>query len=185
MDRRDLIIEIVNTYGLEVVERDLDLVRQITNYITKSKVHMITTPAFLHNESCQIFTNGETSIFHLNEKIFDFSNWKSENCKKEIISVPNEQLQKYFDFFKSKYKTYISPFTIRYSDNEAVISLINSGRIGRISINEAKLLDLLLEKPKMKLSQVRDELVLYAESEKGYAYIYGKSDGGHQYLLTK
>ena len=174
------ILELIDKYGIEEIEKLIDLKKEILNYIKDTKkIHAINVEPkkIVYNEdNKQIFTNQRTSIFCLNEKILNFNNLKlsSESFSKQIELVKEDEISKYFE----KGKIYLGDSY--YTD----VSLVNSNGfvyykiftdLTTISLNEYKLIKLLLKNPKMYAACKSS--TLYVEGENGYAYVLGEKSG--------
>ena len=178
---RDILLELLKVYNIEDIQKELNKYEELSQYITDTKkIYSINeTPRhFMYKEenNTQIFTNERTSIFFLNEKILNFEKLKldSKIFVSQMSIVKPDELQKYLDTSKIYYGNTYSE--VRYKNDSGIIS-----NKYIFSINEYKLIRLLLENPTLYISGINP--VLYAKGENGYAYILGKSD--EQQLILK
>lgn len=183
---RDILLELLNKCSTEELQKELDIYKEIFEYIkeTKKSYTINANPRnFLYNEenNTQIFTNQRTSIFCLNDKIFDFDKIKLNQkiSSNQIELAKQEEINKYFDTSK------------RYFGDSwySSVSLVNSNgltyykifeELTTISLNEYKLIKLLLKNPKIYASCKNS--ILKVEGENGYAYVLGYKNGGQLIL---
>jgi len=178
---KDILLELLNQCNIEELQKELDTYKEIFEYIKETqKIYTINANPrnFLYNEenNNQIFTNQRTSIFCLNDKIFNFYKLKlNEKISSNHIELAKQnEISKYFDTSK------------RYFGDSwySSVSLVNSNgltyyKIGEeltsISLNEYKLIRLLLKNPKIYASCKNS--ILKVEGENGYAYVLGDKKG--------
>ena len=177
---RDIVLELLSKCNVEELEKELDIYKELLKYIeeTKKTYAINEKPRnFLYNEenNTQIFTNERTSIFCLNEKLLNFEKLKLDPKipVSQITIAEPEELQKHFDTSKRYYGGAYSKVTA-YNNREIISSE------DFFSVNEYKLIRLLLKNPELYISSVRP--VLYAKGENGSAYVLGRRNN-QQFLF--
>ena len=178
---RDIFLELIREYNIDELQKQLDNYRELSQYIAETKkTYAINEKPrrFIYNEenNTQIFTNERTSIFFLEEKILNFEKLKldSKIFVSQISIVKPEELQKYLDTSIRYYGNAYSP--VKYTNDRGIVSDKDF-----FSINEYKLIRLLLKNPKLYTSY--NNSVLHAKGENGYAYVLGKRN--NQQLLLR
>lgn len=178
---KNILLDLINEHGINELEKVLNITKEILNYIQEIKTTYTINESsrkllYIEENEKQIFTNCRTSIFCLNEKIFNFEKLKlnPKILPRKIELSKKENIDKFFDTSK------------RYFGNSwySSVSLINDHgftyyKIGEelttISLNEYKLIRLLLKNPKIYVSCKNS--ILKAEGENGYAYVLGYKKG--------
>lgn len=182
MDKQ--LVELINKYGLDELEQMIELNKLFIEHMISKESYDFKTPTlFCETESGQIFSNGKTSLFYLNKKIFDtdiLKYSKLERKRKIIIAKPEdfneflETMNRYKKGWYSSAKTidfggpYVDVFT---EDGES------------FSKSAYKLLNILLQNPKTYISVGSIAPVMFAENEHGKAYIIGKKEKEGQTIL--
>jgi len=174
---RDILLELLNKYNKEEIQKELDKYKEILNYINNTeKLFAINCEPrhFLYTEenNTQIFTNQRTSIFSLNEKTLNFEKLKLDSkikVSQMSIAKPDE-LQKYFDtskrYFGHAYSKVID------TDDKEIVCGISCDKVS-FSVNECKLIRRLLKNP--KIYESCENSIIYATGENGFAYVLGKT----------
>jgi hypothetical protein len=80
-------------------------------------------------------------------------------------------MEKYFN--KSK-QLFGNDFTQTISIHKDKLSLLDNSNLDTISINEYKLIKMLLEE--VKIYKSSENPIIYAEGKNGYAYVLGRKD---------
>ena len=178
---RDILLELLREYNIDELQKELDNYKELSQYISETiKTYTINakTRQFIYNEenTTQIFTNERTSIFFLNEKTLNFEKLKldSKILVSQMSIVNPEELQKYLDTSIRYYGNAYSP--VKYTNDRGIVSDKDF-----FSINEYKLIRLLLKNPVLYTSCINP--VLYAKGENGYAYVLGKRN--NQQLILR
>lgn len=178
---RDIFLELIREYNIDELQKELDNYRELSQYIAETKkTYAINekTRRFIYNEenNTQIFTNERTSIFFLNEKILNFEKLKLDPkiFVSQMSIVKPEELQKHLDTSKRYFGNAYSE--VKGTNDRGIISEEDF-----FSINEYKLIRLLLKNPKLYTSC--NNSVLHAKGENGYAYVLGKRN--NQQLLLR
>lgn len=178
---RDILLELLREYNIDELQKEIDKYRELSQYVAETKnTYTINekTRHFIYSEqnNTQVFTNERTSIFFLEEKILNFEKLKLDS--KIFISkmriVKPEELQKYIDTAIRYYGNEYS--SVKCTNDRGIISNKDF-----FSINEYKLISLLLKNPKLYTSC--NNSVLYAKGENGYAYVLGRRN--NQQLLLR
>ena len=178
-----ILMELINKYGLNDLKKQIELNDQLYEYICCSQYKTINKNyCFSYNEDNkkQMFTNGRTSVFYLNEKILDFDSFKLSkgNSDIKLSLVDSNEFSMIFDENAKSFDFYQSPTYLSEEDDLKFSTIYYE--TSKISLNEYKLLKLLLDNPKIYIS--RNTPAIYAESEKGHAYVMGRTNK-IQYLL--
>lgn len=175
----NIILELINKYGVEELKKIIEMYEYLLTYIyeTKTKYEINSKSRFfLYNENNnQVFTNERTSIFYLNNKIFNLNKLKLNDniTSSQIVSVETDGIQKYFDKSKKIFGNSFSQTTLKNSNGSIFYN--SKGVMGTISLTEYKLIKLLLKNPKVYTSCKNS--AIYAEGENGFAYVLGNKDG--------
>lgn len=184
MNLNDLKIlsNLIKTYGVVNIENFLEANKLFIEYMNEpehsySKIKTVDSlyaERDLRDDKRQMFTNGETSVFCLNEKTLDFTILDTDGNMyppSKLSSV--NKIEEYVEQAKTLLGDSIIPVSLILSNG--VVLVEGYGGVSAINVNETKLAELLLKSPKMYVSRINP--VLYAESDKGYAYILGKKFG--------
>ena len=172
MDELDkkMISDLISKYGIEKVEWLIKVNEQLLNYMGDSNRN-IKSKLCCETLNSQIFTNGLTSIFYLNKKQLDFNLLKQ--LTNPPIFVEKNELDKYF--VKSNDLFGDAKLSISITAEKSLIYFKKLKEdMETISVNEYKLLRLLLKNPEIYASL--KNTIIYAESEQGYAYILTKKN---------
>lgn len=177
-------IELVNKYGYKKVLWMLEVNKQFLDYMNNqdSIIANRNKNIKLCNETDngQLFINGRTSVFYLNDKILDFDILKSNELEQKYTYADEDEIKKYFNRAQQLFG---SAETITTIKEGYVLPFINKidGSIETMSLNEYKLIHLLLDEAKIYTS--RKHSIIYAESKKGYAYVLTKASGSQSQLV--
>lgn len=169
-----LTTQLINKSGIFDVKKFVEINEQMLTYIYNTRFKDTTNEnqaSFLYNESDKtIFTNSKTSVFCINKKLVNLNLLVKNKAVSlsDSLSIDPKQMEKYFD--KSK-KLFGDNFQQVTSTHKNKFILENETTI---SLNEYKLINLLLENAKIYLS--KENPIIYAEGENGYAYVLGKKD---------
>ena len=176
MNELDIFIttQLINKNGIFDVKKIIEINEQMLTYIYNTRFK--DTPnenkvSFLYNESDKtIFTNEKTSIFCINKKIVNLNLLVRNKAiySSNSLSVDPIEIEKYFDESRMLFGKDSTQVTSTHKDKFILEDETT------ISLNEYKLIKLLLENAKIYLS--KENPVIYAESEHGYAYVLGKKD---------
>lgn len=176
MNELDILLttQLINKCGIFDVKKFVEINEELLTYIYNTRFIDETRkkqPAFLYNEGNNtVFTNEKTSVFCINKKLVNL-NLLAKNkiiSSSETALVEPAEIEKYFNQSKKLFGT----------DSKIVTSIEKNKFIledeTTISINEYKLIKLLLENAKIYMSEKNP--IIYAEGDNGYAYILGKKD---------
>lgn len=174
----NVLTQLINECGIIEVEKVVQLNKEIITYIYNTRFKETINaeqPSFVYNENnnCQMFTNEKTSVFCINEKIVNLNLLvanKDIKLSKSVFVEPIE-MQKYFDKSKQLFGNNFQQVRSIHADK---FILSNNCNTETISINEYKIIKLLLKNPKIYASLKNS--IIYAEGENGYAYVLGKKD---------
>lgn len=180
---KKIVSELINKYGLEKVMWMLEVDKEFLNYMKYSgSVSINSSPVtklYCETDDSQIFTNGTTSIFYLNEKILDFD--LLNQLSQQPVSTNTEEMNKYMD--TANYYMGYARLSISLNDDHGLVCVKKFDQdLETISHNEFRLLRLLLKRPSIHAS-VQNQII-YAEGENGYAYVLTKKRN-QQLLLYK
>ena len=176
-----IVMNLINQYGLDEIYETLNLNKEFIDHMIAVNSYDFNTPTlFCETENGQIFSNGKTTLFYLNKKVFNptILNYSKLDKRREVIVVKPEYFDQYLEKIK-QYKgswhtqkdvTVNTPFTTVYTNDDE-----------QFSKNAYKLLKMLLKNPKIYISSSHVP-VMFAENEHGKAYILGKTKEG-QYIL--
>lgn len=183
MEKKDLneLTQLINKYGIFDIKKLVDVNEQLLTYIYNTRFNNTINEkqsSFLYTETnnSYMFTNGKTSVFCINKKLINLS-LLTQNIALELspsLYVSPEEIYPFFgktkDLFGYQHKECM------LENNETfILNGKESNEIERISINEYKLIKLLLENAKTYISL--KNTIMYAEGDNGYAYVLGKKDG--------
>lgn len=163
---KKIILNLINTYGIKELENIIELYKELINYYNE-RDQFNSTKCYYENNANQIITNGRSSVIYLNERIIDFEMLKSKDLKEVPKCVEKETIEEYLE----KGKRYFGDarMNVSLTDDRGFIFYKNlKEEACQISLNEYKLIRLLLKNPIMYAS-IKNS-VLYLESEKGHAY---------------
>ena len=166
LEELKLLSKLIHSCGVKEIERIIDSNSTFLKYLNNFDLTL-----FNENDNKQIITNQQTSVFYLNERVIDYD-FVKESITDSLLKVTNDQeIYKYFNRANELFgneKTKIS--IVNYSG----MVIGSCANIDKINITDAKLMELLLKKPEIYAS--KENSILYAESEKGYAYILGSKN---------
>ena len=165
-DKR-IFTKLINKYGIKELEWLIESNKELLNYMIESKEKKI----FFENLNEQIFTNGNTSVFYLNQKKLDFDILKQVDNPPTLVG--KDEINKYFEKSEKLFGNWKSPIYLK-NDHGLVFYKNLKEELITITLNEYKLLKLLLKSPKIYAS-LKNTLI-YAESEYGHAYILSKKN---------
>lgn len=178
MEQKDnkIISELINKYGIEKVKRMIDLDNEFIDYMSNPGKFIINRKQepklYCETENSQIFTNGLTSIFCLNNKELDFNLLKSLTLQPTLVEL--NEINKYIERANDLFGC--ARTSVALTNDKGLVYLKKLKEdIETLSLNEFRLLFLLLDDPIMYASL--KNTMLYAESEKGYAYILTRKNG--------
>ena len=177
MEEKDnkIISELINKYGIEKVKRMIKLDNEFIDYMSNPGKFIINRKQepklYCETENSQIFTNGLTSIFYLNNKELDFNLLKQLTLQPTLVE-PNE-INKYLEKSNDLFGNARTSVTLTNDHGLVYLKKLKED-IETFSLNEFKLLFLLLKDPIIYASL--KNTMIYAESEKGYAYILTKKN---------
>ena len=175
------LIGLINQYGLNEVYRILNLNKEFIEHMIEINNYDFKTPTlFCETENGQIFSNGKTSLFYLNKKVFDpnILNYSKLEKKRDVVIAQPEDFNQYLEKIKQYKGTWYTqkdvnvnnPFTTVYTKDDE-----------QFSKNAYKLLKMLLQNPTIYISSSHVP-VMFAENEYGKAYILGRTNEG-QYIF--
>ena len=176
------IVNLINQYGLDEVYNYLDLNKEFIEHMIEINKYDFQTPTlFCETENGQIFSNGKTSLFYLNKKIFDTSilNYIKLEKKREVILAQPEDFNEYLEKIKQYKGSWYGQEALTVNDSCRTVYTKDFEK--QFSKNAYKLLKMLLKNPTIYISADRIP-VMFAENEHGKAYIVGKNKEG-QYVL--
>lgn len=180
---KKIVSELINKYGLEKVMWMLEVDKEFLNYMKYSgSVSINSSPVsklYCETDDSQIFTNGTTSIFYLNEKILDFD-LLNQLSQQPVFDEINE-VNKYIDTANHYLGDAMLSTSLTNDHGFVYLKKFNEDS-ETISYNEFRLLELLLKKPTIQASLKNQ--IIYAEGENGYAYVLTKKNN-QQLLLYK
>lgn len=157
-----LLSSLIHSYGVDEINRIIDSNVEFLNYLEATEKEIL----YSENHIFQSFTNCNSSIFCLNEQTIDYELIKNKlNTNKNSDKKIQEYIIQSKDWFG---KNSVKASLVNYAG--MVIS--SNSAIDSISVLDAKLINLLLGKPVIYAS--KHNPILYAESDKGYAYVLGK-----------
>ena len=169
-----LTTQLINKNGIFDIKNFVELNEQLLTYIynTRFKGPFVKKQSsFLYNQDNNIiFTNETTSVFCINKKLVNLNllvRNKAINSSNSLLVDPRE-IEKYFDKSRMLFGNDSTQVTSTHKDKFILDDETT------ISLNEYKLIKLLLENAKIYLS--KENPIIYAESEHGYAYVLGKKD---------
>ena len=155
-----LLSNLIHSYGVDEINRIIDSNVEFLNYLKQSEKNIL----YNENNNIQTFTNCSSSVFFLKEKILDYELIKDKIKEEKVNNIQNYIEQSKIWFGKNNPKAMLV--------NYAGMVISCNTAIDTISVLDAKLIELLLGKPNIYAS--KHNPILYAESEKGYAYVLGK-----------
>lgn len=173
---KKIILNLINTYGIKELDTIIELYKELINYYNE-RDQFNSTKCYFENNTNQIITNGRSSVIHLNERIIDFEILKSKELKEIPKSVEKETIEEYIETGKRYLGDAIMKVSL--SNDRGFIFYKNiKEETCQISLNEYKLIKLLLKNPIM-YSSIRNS-VIYFESEKGHAYVLTNNIDNHR-----
>ena len=176
------IINLINQYGLDEIYINLDLYKEFIEHMIEINRYDFQTPTlFCETENGQIFSNGKTSLFYLNTKVFDPSilNCSKLEKRREVILAQPEDFNEYLEKIKQYKGSWYGQEALNVNDHCRTVYTKDFEK--QFSKNAYKLLKMLLKNPTIYISDERVP-VMFAENEHGKAYIVGKNREG-QYVL--
>lgn len=164
---KKIISDLINKYGIKEIEWLIATNKELLNYMIKSK----EKKSYFENSNEQVFTNGYTSVFYLNQKKLDFDLLKKIDNPPTLVD--KKEINKYFEKSEKLFGDWKTPIYLK--DDHGLVFYKNLKEdLITITLNEYKLLKLLLKNPKIYAS-LKNTLI-YAESEHGHAYILSKKN---------
>lgn len=175
---KKIISELINKYGIKNVQEMVELNKELLLYMNNPGETILnrenSPKLYSENGNSQIFTNSQTSVFYLNDKQLDFSLFKSEHLKTHPLLAEKNELQKYIDTSIKYFSNSKVEISLNQDKNLIYFEDLN-GMMRNISLNEYKLIKLLLKNPKIYASA--ENTIIHAESEKGFAYVLTRGLG--------
>ena len=151
--------ELIDYYGIEEINRIIESNKEFLSYSNNFNI------LCSQDRNTIFLTNCVSSIICLYENILDLELLKNLN----IVVI--QHLYNYINGIRNLYgKNSSEVKLINYSG--AIISKVCN--IDKVSINDYKLIKLLLNNPEIYVSN--NNPIIYAKSEKGYAYILGNKN---------
>lgn len=177
-----VLMSLINQYGLDEVYKILDLNKEFIKHMIEINRYDFQTPTlFCETENGQIFSNGKTSLFYLNTKVFDPSilNYSKLEKRREVILAQPEDFNEYLEKIKQYKGSWYGQEALNVSDYCRTVYTKDFEK--QFSKNAYRLLKMLLKNPTIYISAERVP-VMFAENEYGKAYIVGQNKEG-QYVL--
>lgn len=168
-----LISKLIHKYGIGKMQDIVEANYAFLEYMKKDKEDK-KYRRFCENENSKIFTNLKSSIFILNNNIIDFDLLKTNTQNPIALNTDINEMQKYLDNAKQLMGYNPSNVGKLYTTSKSGI-LIGFDRsvygTSEISLEDYKMIDLLLKNYKIYVSQ--KEPIVHVEAENGYAYVLG------------
>ncbi len=168
-----LISKLIHKYGIKEIDNQVKINSAFLEYICDPSGQS------MHSEdnNSQIITNGRSSIFYLEPKLIDFDliNTNTNNPISNLQS--NIDLKKQFERASSCFKNKITTANLVKAGSYAglLIGNSNSAIPNKISLQDLKMIDLLIKGYKIYISQISYmESIIHVEGKNGFAYVLTK-----------
>lgn len=165
---KKIILNLINNYGIKDIDTIVKIYKELIDYYNVPN-KFNCTKCYYESDNNQIITNGRSSVIYLNEKIIDFDILKSKELKELPKCVEKEEIEEYLKTGEKYFGDARMNVSLILDNGGCIFYKVINNETCQISLNEYKLIKLLLENPIMYAS-IKNS-VLYLESEKGHAYI--------------
>ena len=165
-----IISKLIHTYGIKEFEKIAEMNSAFLNYMISKDSNIQSK--YCETDSNQIFTNGKSSIFCLNNITIDFDLLKTDTNMPVSLNITSDEMDKYLDNSKKLFGENGVKVTAFLTGSHTGMAFgIEQGNFkpNQIDLQDLKMIRLLLKNYNIYASI--NEQIFHIEGDNGYAYV--------------